>query len=125
MATIKALKKKVKITKGTLQITTAMKLVSAARLNRSQDILVHLKKYMAELEELVCIISALSEKPTHNMIKISDNPHSLLLVVSSEKGLCGSYNTQLKNKVQKFIAENVENYKTNTYKNGPSRILVS
>ncbi len=111
MANIKELKKKIKSTKSTLKITQAMKLVSAAKLNRAQIAIQSARPYALELEDMIKTISALSEGYDHEYLNAKKSNRSILLVVSSDKGLCGGYNSQLNNKVKKFIAESDEDIK--------------
>ena len=108
MANIKDLKKKIRSTKGTLKITQAMKLVSAAKLNRAQIAIQSSRPYAQELEDLIKTISALSLGYEHDYLKKGKSEKSVLLVISSDKGLCGGYNSQLAKKVRGFIAATEE-----------------
>ncbi len=103
MAKIKDLKKKIKSVKGTLKITTAMKLVSASKLSRMQHAIQAAKPYSKELEQTVEVISALVKNYSHTCFMESSNKNAALIVISSNKGLCGGYNTQLIKEVQKFL----------------------
>lgn len=105
MANIKDLKKKIKSTKSTLKITSAMKLVSAAKLNRAQIAITNARPYANELEETIKVISALIENYTHPFLKETENKKALLLVISANKGLCGGYNSQLARRVRSFLGE--------------------
>ena len=60
MANIKDLKKKIKSTTSTLKITTAMKLVSAAKLNKAQQAINNARPYVTELTQMICTISCSS-----------------------------------------------------------------
>jgi F-type H+-transporting ATPase subunit gamma len=104
MANIKDLKKKIKSTKGTLKITTAMKLVSAAKLARAQQAIQGCRPYATELEDTIKTISALVDNYNHAYLnEDSDNKRAALLVISANKGLCGGYNSQLAKKVTNWI----------------------
>lgn len=105
MANIKELKSKIKSTKGTLKITQAMKLVSAAKLNRAQIAIQSARPYAAELEDLIKTISALAQGYSHQYLTANNSNRALLLVISSDKGLCGGYNGQLNKKVNQFLDE--------------------
>jgi len=106
MASVKDLKKKIKSTKGTLKITTAMKLVSAAKLARAQHAITSTRPYAEELENTIRTVSALATSYKHSYLQPTDNKKSILLVISSDRGLCGSYNSQLGKKVKSFLNEN-------------------
>ena len=106
MANIKELKKKIKSTKGTLKITTAMKLVSAAKLSKAQQAIQSSRPYAEELENTIKTISALVQNYNHPYLKVdAENKRAALLVISSNKGLCGGYNSQLAKAVRNFLAE--------------------
>lgn len=105
MANIKELKKKIKSTKGTFKITKAMKLVSAAKLNKAQVRILGLRPYSTELEETVRTVSALATNYTNTYFTPRENKHSVVLVISSDKGLCGGYNSTLAKTVRRFTAE--------------------
>ena len=108
MANIKDLKKKIKSTKGTFKITSAMKLVSAAKLNRAQVAIQSSRPYAKELEETIKTVSALVQNYSHEYLVESDNTKAALLVISSNKGLCAGYNSQLAKKVKNFVSESEE-----------------
>jgi len=106
MANIKELKKKIKSTKGTFKITKAMKLVSAAKLNKAQVRILGLRPYSVELEETVRTVSALAAGYTNDYFTPRENNKAVVLVISSDKGLCGGYNSSLAKTVRRFTAEN-------------------
>lgn len=105
MANIKELKKKIKSTKGTFKITKAMKLVSASKLNKAQARILGLRPYSTELEGTVRTVAALATDYTNDFFVQRDNKQSVVLVISSDKGLAGGYNSQLGKTVRRFIAE--------------------
>lgn len=113
MANIKDLKKKIKSTKGTFKITQAMKLVSAAKLSKAQQAITASRPYANELEETIKVISALVQGYQHKYLNVSENKQSVLLVLSSDKGLCGGYNSQLAKKVTAFVADSEFDFKVN------------
>lgn len=109
MANIKDLKKKIKSTKGTLKITTAMKLVSAAKLARAQQGIQSSRPYARELEDTIKTVSALVQNYSHPFLEEkSENKRAVVLVISSDKGLCGGYNSTLAKKVKQWGKENVD-----------------
>ncbi len=112
MANIKDLKKKIKSTKGTFKITKAMKLVSAAKLNKAQVRIMGLRPYSSELENTVRTVSALATDYSNEYFMGKESSNSVVLVISSDKGLCGGYNSGLAKTVRRFIAANPqENFK--------------
>ncbi len=105
MANIKDLKKKIKSTKGTFKITKAMKLVSAAKLNKAQMRILGLRPYSSELESTVRTVAALAQDYSNLYFQPKMNNKAIVLVISSDKGLCGGYNSLLAKTVRRFINE--------------------
>lgn len=106
MANIKDLKKRIKSTKGTFKITKAMKLVSAAKLNKAQIRILGMRPYATELEQTVRTVSALNKD--YSSMYFRENPEnrqSIVLVISSDKGLCGSYNSSVTKAVRRLAKE--------------------
>ncbi|MFN8369998.1 MAG: ATP synthase F1 subunit gamma [Bacteriovoracaceae bacterium] len=108
MANVKELKKRIKTTKGTLKITSAMKLVSAAKLAKAQIAIQNARPYASELNSTIKVVSALAQNYTHPFLKEHKGNKAIILVISSDKGLCGSYNGTLSKKVLNFIKDNPE-----------------
>lgn len=106
MANIKELKKRLKSTKSTHKITSAMKLVSAAKLARAQAAITGARPYALELEKTIKTVSALIKGYSHPYLKTSENNKAVLLVISSDKGLCGGFNSSLAKNVKNFLASN-------------------
>ncbi len=106
MANIKDLKKRIKSTKGTFKITKAMKLVSAAKLNKAQQRIVGMRPYATELEQTVRTVSALNKEYSSVFFKENpENRQSVVLVLSSDKGLCGGYNSSIVKAVRRLKTE--------------------
>ena len=112
MANIKDLKVRIVSTKSTLKITSAMKLVSAAKLSKAQNRIQGFKPYSSELDKSVRVAAALAENYSHEYLKENGSKNAAILVISSDKGLCGSYNSSLYKKVKNFVSEDDNtNYK--------------
>lgn len=109
MANIKELKQRIKSTTSTLKITSAMKLVSAAKLSKAQGRIQGFKPYSNELEKTVRIASTLAQDYSHEFLKESGNKNAAILVISSDKGLCGGYNSQLLKNIKIFLGKNKDN----------------
>lgn len=107
MANIKDLKKRIKSTVSTYKITSAMKLVSAAKLAKAQQAVVSARPYAYGLDETVRTLCTLSNEYTHNFLREDeDNKRAAVIVISSNRGLCGSFNNQLDKFIRKFIENN-------------------
>lgn len=97
MASLKEIRRRISSVKSTRQITSAMKMVAAARLRKAQDKIVKLRPYAARLHELLVGISQSMEEPGSENIysRTAENGKVLLLVVTSNRGLCGSFNANV------------------------------
>ncbi len=106
MANIKELKVRIGSTKSTLKITSAMKLVSAAKLSKAQARIQGFKPYSLELDNTVRTAAALAQDYTHEYLTEKQSQSTAVLVISSDKGLCGSYNSSIYKKVKNFAKQN-------------------
>lgn len=104
MPSTKVLKQRIRSVKNTAQITKAMEAVSATKMRKSQEFALRARPYaVASLEMLRNILSRTSVLPP----LLSDRPvkTSLLLVVTSDKGLAGAFNTKVLGLADEWIAE--------------------
>jgi F-type H+-transporting ATPase subunit gamma len=109
MAGLKEIRAQIESTKNTQQITKAMKLVSAAKLRKAQHNIVNMRPYALTLKRVIADI-ALTQKVSHPLMEPKHEVKNVLLVVlTSDRGLAGAFNTN----INKF-AENY--YKTNKNK---------
>ena len=88
MANVKELKVRIGSTKSTLKITSAMKLVSAAKLSKAQGRIQGFKPYSHELDKTVRVASALVDNYSHQYLKENSSKRAAVLVISS--GYCSS-----------------------------------
>ncbi len=100
MASIKDLKKRITSTKNTQQTTKAMKMVSAAKLRRATDAIVSQRPYAHEIARLMSVLSGQDASLSESSQKKSA---TLLIVVSSDRGLCGGYNANVIRAASNFI----------------------
>ncbi len=90
-AGIKVINKRIRSVKSTQQITKAMKMVSAAKLRRSQERLMHARPYATKLRELLQRMAG-AGKQEHPLFAQREAATRLYVVATSDKGLCGAYN---------------------------------
>ncbi len=97
MASLKEIRKRISSVKSTRQITSAMKMVAAARLRKAQDRIVRLRPYASKLHELLAGVSMRMEEAEGNQSygRISGPENVLLIVITSNRGLCGSFNSNV------------------------------
>jgi F-type H+-transporting ATPase subunit gamma len=107
MANLKAIRIRITSFKSTRQITSAMKMVSAAKLRKAQDKIVRLRPYANKLHELLVDLSlSLADSELENIYgRISSPEKVLIVVVTSNRGLCGAFNTNVINEARRVISE--------------------
>lgn len=108
MASLRDIRKRIASVKNTRKITKAMKLVAAAKLRRATDAAVSARPYSKRLGELTEQLTSQVEELSHPLLESTDSGATRLIVVSSDKGLCGSYNSNLFKAVDTFLAERTE-----------------
>jgi F-type H+-transporting ATPase subunit gamma len=107
MANLKAIRIRITSFKSTRQITSAMKMVSAAKLRKAQDKIVRLRPYANKLHELLVDLSlSLADSEIENVYgRVSEPEKVLLVVITSNRGLCGAFNTNVINETRRVISE--------------------
>ena len=93
---LKEVRNKIKATQNMQQITKAMKMVSAAKLRKAQDAIVQMRPYARKLQEVLSNIVSSAEGDTGTSLAIERPAEKvLLIVITSDRGLCGAYNTNV------------------------------
>jgi F-type H+-transporting ATPase subunit gamma len=107
MANLKAIRIKISSYKSTRQITSAMKMVSAAKLRKAQDKIVKLRPYANKLHDLLVNLSkSLADSEVENIYgRISPPEKVLIVVITSNRGLCGAFNANVINETRRIISE--------------------
>jgi F-type H+-transporting ATPase subunit gamma len=105
MPSLKSIKKRITSVKNTRQITKAMKMVSAAKLRRAQDNIVAARPYAQKLEEVLQRLAAKEDATSHPLLEKRAAEKSLLVVISSDRGLCGGFNANLCKAAERFVKE--------------------
>jgi len=105
MASLKSIKKRIVSVKNTRQITKAMKMVSAAKLRRAQENVVAARPYAKKLGEVLQSLAGNLEGDLHPLLEKREAKKLLLIVVSSDRGLCGGFNTNLCKAGERYIKE--------------------
>jgi F-type H+-transporting ATPase subunit gamma len=107
MANLKAIRIRISSVKSTKQITSAMKMVSAAKLRKAQDKIVRLRPYANKLHEiLVGLTQSLADSEVENVYGRQSAPDKVLIVViTSNRGLCGAFNANVIKETRRVISE--------------------
>ncbi|HEX2062761.1 MAG TPA: ATP synthase F1 subunit gamma [Thermoanaerobaculia bacterium] len=100
------LRRRIRSTKNTQQITKAMKMVSAAKLRRAQERMMAARPYSAALREVLASLSTRVDLAKHPLLAERETESKvLLLVVTADRGLCGAFNANILRAAQNAIAE--------------------
>ncbi|MCB0835632.1 MAG: ATP synthase F1 subunit gamma [Bacteroidetes bacterium] len=108
MANLKEIRGRIKTVKNTQQVTKAMKMVAAAKLRRAQDRMLQLRPYAAKLKEIMTNVTSavnLEEIPS-KLLEVREVKKILFVVVTSNRGLAGPFNTNLLKHVNAFLQQN-------------------
>ena len=110
MPSLKEVRNRIASTDSTRKITSAMKMVSASKLRRSQQSIVQLRPYARKLNELLSNLSSSINAEENPLFKEKDNIKSvLLIVISSNRGLCGGFNSNILKHTTKLVTETYKN----------------
>lgn len=109
MANLKEIRNRITSVGSTMQITSAMKMVSAAKLKRAQDAVTKLRPYASKLKDILENISAVSDASENKLAKTNDNNSILLVAITSNRGLCGGFNNNIIKRVQHLIHADFQN----------------
>jgi len=103
---LKEVRNRIKSVQSTQQITKAMKMVSAAKLRRAQDAILQMRPYTQKLQEMLSnIVSSASGDMELPLADDRAAERILLIPITSDRGLCGAYNTNIIKLTKQLIAE--------------------
>ncbi|MCF7793516.1 MAG: ATP synthase F1 subunit gamma [Candidatus Cloacimonetes bacterium] len=107
MANIKEIKTRIESIKNTKQITNAMKMVAAANLRKAQDRIVKARPYADVIDEMLRSIKLKNASNLHPLLEDSEkNDKTAVIIVTSDRGMCGSFNYQIIKKSMEYIQKN-------------------
>lgn len=107
MANLKEVKNRIQSVVSTQQITKAMKMVAAAKLKRAQDRITQMRPYAQKLSEILMNVSAAASENVENEYGTSREVRNVLIIpVSSDKGLCGAFNSNIFRNTNTYIGRN-------------------
>jgi len=105
MPSLKAIRTRIASVKSTQKITRAMKLVAAARLRRAQEAIVAARPYARTLEDVIAEVAARSGPDAHPLLEVRPMKRIELLVLTSDRGFAGAYNSSINRAVEQFLVE--------------------
>ncbi|AJR02843.1 ATP synthase F1 subunit gamma [Siansivirga zeaxanthinifaciens] len=104
MANLKEIRNRISSVSSTMQITSAMKMVSAAKLKKAQDAITAMRPYADKLTELLQSLSATLDADSGSKFSEQREVNNVLIVpITSNRGLCGAFNSNIIKQTQNLI----------------------
>jgi len=112
MPTLREINQRLKAIKNTKKITSAMKMVAAAKLRKVQDRMQNFRPYAAGMESVLSNLAKVSEREIHPLLALRPKKTVEVVVITSDKGLCGAFNANVLKAsfkyIQKLKADGIE-----------------
>jgi len=104
MANLKEIRNRISSVGSTMQITSAMKMVSTAKLKRAQDKIVQMRPYAVKLKEILTNLSATLDLSENPFSEEREEGKTLIVGISSDRGLCGGFNNAISKNINSTIS---------------------
>ena len=112
MANLKEIRNRIASVSSTMQITSAMKMVSAAKLKKAQDAITSMRPYANTLTELIQNLSGSMDGDTQNLYtQVRPKQSVLIISITSNRGLCGAFNANIIKKTRQLFDKEFKNQK--------------
>src|SRR5512132_160306 len=108
MPSLQGLRRKIGSIKNTQKITKAMKMVAAAKLKRAQERILAARPYAKKMAVVLGSLASRVNRQAHPLLRKPSGNRIELLVVTSDRGLCGAFNTNILRKALEFLREKQE-----------------
>jgi F-type H+-transporting ATPase subunit gamma len=105
MANLRDIQKRIKSIKNTQQITKAMKMVAAAKLRKAQEQITEARPYAEKMSEIISSLAFRTKAGSHPLLEKRKPQKSTILVLTSDRGLCGGFNSNILKKVEQHLKE--------------------
>lgn len=109
MPSLKEIKQRINSVTSTRQVTSAMKMVSAAKLQKTQQWILNARPYSDELDKILLSLASRTLRDEHPLLKKIDEKDVksvAIIVVTADKGLCGAFNMNIIRKAEEVIRKN-------------------
>lgn len=105
MANLQVIRRRITSVKSTQKITRAMKMVAAAKLRRAQEAILFARPYAYHMRDLTNGLAAFADRDSHPLLHPGGAPKVGIIVVTSDRGLCGSFNGNLVNETMRTLRD--------------------
>src|SRR5262249_53940400 len=105
------LRRRIRAVKNTQQITKAMKMVAASKLRRAQERIMNARPYAVQMQRVLGSVAARVDPSVHPLLQNRQTTaasRTVVIVVSADKGLCGSFNTNIIKTAGGFIVDSAQ-----------------
>ncbi len=106
MAKTREIRRRIRSIRSTMQLTKAMKMVSAAKLRRSQERIVRARPFARRMQEVLRSLASRANPAAHPLLRVRGERRVEVVVISADKGLCGSFNTNIVKTALGFLQAN-------------------
>lgn len=113
MANLRDIRNRIESVKNTQQITKAMKMVAAAKLRKAQDRIIETRPYSYKMKEVVARLARNADENDILLRQPEKTEQVLMIVVGSDRGLCGGFNNNLFKEVEQRIRDDFSEYREN------------
>jgi len=108
MASLRGIRGRIKVVRNSQKITKAMKMVAAAKLRRAQDAVIRARSYAQLIDEMLASLArarADADLPPHPLMAVRPPRRVELVLMTSDRGLCGGFNSNIIRRGQRFLVE--------------------
>jgi F-type H+-transporting ATPase subunit gamma len=112
MATLREIKRRISSVDKIGQMTAAMRTVSAVKVRNAQQALFAMRPYAANLAEIIARLSVHSREEAHYLLHVRPEQRTVLVVITSDRGLCGAFNSNIIKFAVDYVEEHRRKYQT-------------
>jgi F-type H+-transporting ATPase subunit gamma len=105
MASLRDIRKRIASVKSSRQITKAMKMVAASKLRRAQEAIVRARPYAQHMEAVLSSLATRADLTAHPLLAVREPKKVELVLLTSDRGLCGGFNANVIRRAQQFLEE--------------------
>jgi F-type H+-transporting ATPase subunit gamma len=105
MATLRDIKRRIKAVESTSKITKAMKMVSAAKFRKAQQRMLEMRPYADRMNGILSSLASSAEGEIHPLLAVRPRKNIEVIVMTSDRGLCGAFNTNIMKAATRHIDE--------------------
>jgi len=105
MATLRDIKRRIKAVQSTSKITKAMKMVAAAKFRKAQQRMYEMRPYAERMNTILSSLAVGAEAEAHPLLAVRPRKNIEILVLTSDRGLCGAFNTNILKAAAKHVTE--------------------